>query len=50
MTWREAGYFKTTANTIETALFESRHNQIDIVLMSICLPDTDGAQLARLIR
>ena len=28
MTLEEAGYFKTTANTIETALFGLIHNQI----------------------
>lgn len=31
MTLEKAGYFKTTANTIETALFELKHNQIDAV-------------------
>ena len=29
MTLKDAGYFKNTANTIETVLFELRHNQID---------------------
>ena len=46
----EAGYFKTTANTIEAALFELRHNQIDAVLLDLNLPDGDGTRLARLIR
>ena len=50
MTLAEAGYFKTTANTIETALFELKHNLIDAVLLDINLPDGDGSQLARLIR
>ncbi len=50
MTLEEAGYFKTTANTIETALFELKHNQIDAVLLDINLPDGDGTRLARLIR
>ena len=50
MTSEEAGYFKTTANTIETALFELKHNQIDAVLLDINLPDGDGTRLARLIR
>ena len=42
MTPEEAGHFKTTANTIETALFESKHNQIHTVLLDINLPDGDG--------
>ena len=42
MTSEEAWYFKTTANTIETAMFELKHNQIDAVLMDINLPDGDG--------
>ena len=50
MTSKEAGYFKTTANTIETALFELKHNRIDAVLLDINLPDEDGTRLARLIR
>ena len=50
MTLEEAGYFKTTANTIETALFELKHNQIDAVLLDLNLPDGDGTRLARLIR
>ena len=50
MTLEEAGYFKTTANTIETALFVLKHNQIDAVLLDINLPDGDGTGLARLIR
>ena len=50
MTLEEAGYFKTTANTIETALFELKHNQIDAVLLDINLPDGDGTRLALLIR
>jgi len=44
MTLEEAGYFKTTANTIETALFKLKHNQIDAVLLDINLLDGDGTQ------
>ncbi|MBL6602200.1 MAG: DNA-binding response regulator, partial [Candidatus Puniceispirillum sp.] len=33
MTLEEAGYFKTTADSIESALFELKHNQIDAVLL-----------------
>ena len=47
MTSEEAVYFKTSANTIETALFELKHNLIDAVLMDINLPDGDGTRLAR---
>ena len=50
MRLKEAGYFKTTANTIETALFKLKHNQIDAALLNIKLPDGDGNRLARLIR
>lgn len=50
MTLEEAGYFKTTANTIETAFFELKYNQIDAVLLDINFPDGDGTRLARLIR
>ena len=50
MTLEEAGYFKTTADTIETALFELEHNQIDAFLLDLNLPDGDGTRLARLIR
>jgi len=50
ITLEEAGYFKTAANSIETALFELKHNQIDAVLLDINLPDGDGTGLARLIR
>ena len=46
----EAGYFKTTADSIESALFELKHNQIDAVLLDLNLPDGDGTRLARLIR
>ena len=49
MTIEEAGYFRTTANIIETALFELKHNQIDAVLLDINLPDGDGTRVARLI-
>ena len=50
MTLEETGYFKTTANTIKTALFESKPNQIDAILLDINLPGGDGTRLARLIR
>ena len=50
MTWEEAGYFQTTATTIEAALFKLRHNEIDAVLPDIILPDEDATRLARLIR
>jgi PleD family two-component response regulator len=46
----EAGYFKTTADSIESALFKLKHNQIDAVLLDLNLPDVDGTRLARLIR
>ena len=49
MTLEEAWYFKTTANTIERAFFELKHNQIDAVLLDINLPNGDGTRLARLI-
>ena len=50
MTLEEAGYFKTTADSIVSALFELKHNQSDAVLMDLNLPDGDGTRLARLIR
>jgi len=50
MTLEEAGHFKTTANTIETALFELKHNRIDAILLDLNLPDGDGTRLARLVR
>ena len=50
MTLEEAGHFKTTANTIETALSELKHNQIDAILLDLNLPDGDGTRLARLVR
>ena len=50
MTLEEAGYFKTTADSIESALFELKHNQIDAVLLDLNLPDSDGTRLAHLIR
>ena len=49
MTLEEAGYFKTTADSIESTLFELKHNQIDAVLLDLNLPDGDGTKLARLI-
>ena len=50
MTLEEAGYFQSTAHTIEAALAELKHNDIDAVLLDINLPDGDGTRLARLIR
>ena len=50
MTLEEAGHFQLTANNIETALAELKHNNIDAVLLDINLPDGDGTRLARLIR
>ena len=50
MTLEETGYFKTSADTIESALFELTHNQIDAVLLDLNLTDGDGTRLARLIR
>ena len=50
MTLEEAGYFKTTADSIESPLFELKHNQIDAVLLDLNLPDGDGTRPARLIR
>ena len=49
MTLEETGYFKTTADTIESALFELKHNQIDAVSLDLNLPDGDGTKLAQLI-
>ena len=48
MTLKEAGHFKTTANTIETALSELKHNRIDTTRLDLNLPDGHGTQLARL--
>ena len=49
MTLEEAGHFKTTASTIETALSELKHNRIDAILLALNLPDGDGMRLARLV-
>ena len=38
MTSEEAGYFNTIGNTIETALFGLKHNQIDAVLRILIYP------------
>lgn len=50
MTLEEAGHFQSTAHTIEAAMAELKHNEIDAVLLDINLPDGDGTRLARLIR
>ena len=50
MTLEESVYLKTTADGIESALFELKHNQIDAALLDLNLPDGDGTRLARLIR
>ena len=50
MTLEEAGHFPSIDHTIEVALAELRHNDIDAVLLDINLPDGDGTRLARLIR
>jgi two-component system, cell cycle response regulator CtrA len=50
VTSEEAGHFKTTANTIETALSQLKHNRIDVILLDMNLPDCDGKRLARLVR
>ncbi|MDB3895871.1 response regulator transcription factor [Alphaproteobacteria bacterium] len=50
MILEEAGHFKTTANTIETALSELKRNRIDAILFDLNLPDGDGSRLARLVR
>lgn len=50
MASEEAGHFKTTANTIETALSEFLYNRIDAILLDLNLPDGDGTRLARLVR
>ena len=50
MTLEKAGHFKTTSNTIETALSELKHNRIDAILLDLNLPDGDGTRLARLVR
>ena len=50
MTSEEAGHFTTTANTIETALSELKHNRTEATLLDLNLPDGDGTRLARLAR
>jgi len=50
MTLEEAGHFTTTANTIETALSELKHNRAEAILLDLNLPDGDGTRLARLAR
>ena len=49
MTLEVTGCFKITADTIETALFELKHNQIGAVLLDPNLPGGDGTRLTRLI-
>ena len=50
MTLEEAGHFKTTANTIETALSELKHSRIHAIPLDLNLPDDEGTRLARLVR
>lgn len=50
ITLEEAGHFTTTANTIETAQAELKHNRVDAILLDLDLTDGDGTRLARLIR
>ena len=50
MTLEKAGHFKTTANTIETALLELKHNRIHTILLDLNLPNGYGTRLARLVR
>ncbi len=50
MTLEEVEHFKTTANTIETALSELKHHRIDAILLDLNLPDVDGTRLAQLVR
>jgi len=50
MTLEEAGDFKTTVNTIETALSELKHSRIDAIPLDLNLPDDEGTRLARLVR
>ena len=46
MTLEGAGPFKTTANTIETALSVLKHDRIDTILLDLNLSDSDGTRLA----
>ena len=50
MTLEKAGHLKTTANTIETALSELKHNRIDAIFLDLNLLDGDGTRLARFVR
>lgn len=50
ITLSQAGYHYIHTRTIEGALNEINHNQIDAVLLDINLPDGDGTRLTRLIR
>jgi DNA-binding response OmpR family regulator len=45
MTLEEAGHFKTTANTIETALSELKHSRIDAIRFDLNLPDATERDL-----
>ena len=38
MTLEEAGHFKTSANTIETALSKLKHSRIDAIPLDLNLP------------
>ena len=49
MTLESAGHFKTTANAIETTLFEFKRNRIDATLLDLNLPCGNSTRLARFI-
>tara|TARA_B110001452_G_scaffold162913_1_gene135644 strand:+ start:342 stop:638 length:297 start_codon:yes stop_codon:yes gene_type:complete len=50
MILEEVEHFKTTANTIEKALSELKHNRIDAILLDLNLHNVDGSRLAQLVR
>ena len=50
ITLSQAGYHHVHAQTIEGALNELEHAQVDAVLLDINLPDGDSTRLTRLIR
>jgi two-component system cell cycle response regulator CtrA len=50
VTLEEVGHFKTTADTLKTALSELKYNRIDVILLDLNLPVGDGKRLTRLVR